>query len=242
MSGEVTSFEFQATGQFVRTVVRDGQPWFVGRDACDVIGISKYRDALAQLAADERASAAVDTLGGPQTMTVVSEAGLYALMLISRSPKVQQFRRWVTHEVLPAIRRTGRYEVAPRELTRLELIDLAREAEIGRLAAEARVAELAPAAEAYADLMEADGTYSMGAVANMVGIGRTILFATLRDRGVLQRDNRPYQRHAHHFKVVAQTYQAKGETRATYTTYVRPSGLDLIRRVTARPMQLVVSA
>ncbi|WP_373426951.1 Bro-N domain-containing protein [Microbacterium sp. SORGH_AS_0888] len=87
----------------------DGEPWFVAKDACDVLGISKYRDAVAQLAADERASTAVDTLGGRQRMAVVNEPGLYALMFISRSPKVRPFQRWVTHEVLPQIRRTGEF-------------------------------------------------------------------------------------------------------------------------------------
>ena len=92
-------------GQSVRHVVTD-QPVWIGRDVCEVVGISKYRDALAQLDDDERVSVIVDTPGGPQHMSAVTEAGIYSLMLISRSPKVKPFMRWLTHEVLPAIRKT----------------------------------------------------------------------------------------------------------------------------------------
>lgn len=112
---EIQPFNFPATGQQVRTVVLDGEPWFVAKDACDVVGITKHRDAVAQLDDDERASMTVDTPGGPQVMTVVNEPGVYALMMISRSPTVKPFRRWVAHEVLPSIRRTGSY-AAPGSL------------------------------------------------------------------------------------------------------------------------------
>jgi len=105
-------YTFPDTGQPVRTVALDGEPWWVAKDVCDVVGITKYRDAVAQLDDDERVSTVVDTPGGPQAMTVVSEPGIYTLMLISRSPQVKPFRRWLTHEVLPAIRRTGSYSVS----------------------------------------------------------------------------------------------------------------------------------
>jgi anti-repressor protein len=72
-----------------------GEPAWVGKDVCAVLGISKYRDAQAQLDTDERVSIAVDTPGGPQRMVGVLEAGLYALMIISRSPQAQSFRRWL---------------------------------------------------------------------------------------------------------------------------------------------------
>lgn len=156
-------FQFPATGQGVRTILRDGEPWFVAKDACDVIGISKYRDAVAQLDADERVSTAVDTPGGRQTMVLVNEPGLFALMLISRSSKVKPFRRWVTHDVLPAIRKTGQYvnvrEIPNRELARMviEEADRAdREAAL-RGRAESRVLELEPKAEAFEAIEGGDG-------------------------------------------------------------------------------------
>ncbi|MEV4907883.1 Bro-N domain-containing protein, partial [Streptomyces albidoflavus] len=106
-------FTFPETAQHVRSVMIDAEPWFVGKDAAEAVGISKYRDALARLDGDERVSMAVDTPGGAQQMTLVSEAGVYALMLISRSPKVRAFRRWLTHEVIPSLRRTGSYSIEP---------------------------------------------------------------------------------------------------------------------------------
>ena len=158
---------FRFDGADVRTVVIDGEPWFVARDACEVLGISKYRDAVAQLEADERASAAVDTLGGAQQMAVVNEAGVYALMLISRSPSARAFQRWLTHDVVPSIRKSGSY-TAPKSQ-----IDIIREqhASIGHLLAEvesktARVAELEPVAAHAETFRQADGLRTVGDVAN----------------------------------------------------------------------------
>lgn len=93
----------------VRTVTKDGEPWFVLKDVCRVLGISKYRDVTARLDPDERGSVRVDTLGGKQEMTIINESGLYMVILRSDKPEAKPFRKWVTSEVLPAIRRTGTY-------------------------------------------------------------------------------------------------------------------------------------
>lgn len=93
----------------VRTVMQDGEPWFVLKDVCDILGISKYRDTASRLDSDERGSVRVDTLGGKQDVVAVSESGLYSVILRSDKPQAKPFRRWVTHEVLPAIRKTGSY-------------------------------------------------------------------------------------------------------------------------------------
>lgn len=103
----LAQFKFPETAQDIRSFAANGENWFVNGDVCAAIGIKKPRDAFAQLDDDERASMAVDTPGGRQKMNVVTEAGLYALMLISRSEKVKPFRRWITHEVIPALRRDG---------------------------------------------------------------------------------------------------------------------------------------
>lgn len=88
----------------------DGAPLFVGRQVCDVLGLK--RQALYRLDDDEKGVRSTDTPGGTQEITVINEAGLYSLILRSRKPETKRFRRWVTHEVLPAIRKTGAY-VAP---------------------------------------------------------------------------------------------------------------------------------
>lgn len=114
---EILPFTFPVTGQPVRSLVLDGEPWFVAKDTCEVVGIAKYRDAVAQLDEDERVSMTVDTPGGPQQMVFVNEPGVWALMMISRSPQVKPFRRWLSHEVLPAIRKTGSYSVDAAQAT-----------------------------------------------------------------------------------------------------------------------------
>jgi len=103
-------FQFQ---EFPIRVVLDEQdnPLFVGKDVCKALRISKYRDAIAKLDADERVSMFVDTLGGTQKMTCVSESGLYSLIFISDKPEAKIFKRWVTHEVLPQIRQKGYYSL-----------------------------------------------------------------------------------------------------------------------------------
>ena len=93
----------------IRTVTKDGQPWFVAADVCRALEISNNRDALSRLDVDEKGVALTDTLGGKQEMQIVNEPGLYALVLGSRKPEAKQFKRWITHEVIQAIRKHGGY-------------------------------------------------------------------------------------------------------------------------------------
>ena len=96
----------------VRIVDRGGEPWFVAKDVCAVLEIAKVDSAIRSLDEDEKDAHCMSTLGGDQEMSIVSEAGLYSLVLRSRKPEAKAFKRWVTHEVLPSIRKTGAY-VAP---------------------------------------------------------------------------------------------------------------------------------
>ena len=105
---EVTVFNFNGQSQ-VRTVVRDGEPWFVAKDICDILELENSRQVVQTLDEDEKGVCSIYTLGGNQQMSVVSESGLYALVFKSRKPEAQAFRKWVTSEVLPAIRKTGQY-------------------------------------------------------------------------------------------------------------------------------------
>lgn len=102
---------FNYNGNEVRTIEKDGEPWWVLKDVCTVLGISKYRDTAARLDEDERESVRVDTLGGLQEMICVNESGLYSVILRSDKPEAKPFRKWVTSEVLPSIRKTGSYTV-----------------------------------------------------------------------------------------------------------------------------------
>lgn len=103
---------FRYQDREVRTVVIDGEPWFVGADVCSILGYSRVANALRMLDADDLDTQLVSGPDGLQRVSIINEPGLYSLILRSRKPEAKAFKRWVTHEVLPAIRRTGAYTVA----------------------------------------------------------------------------------------------------------------------------------
>lgn len=108
------AFGFQ--GRNVRTVHIHGLPWFAAKDVCEILGILNSRDALNRLRAEEKGVGNADTLGGSQQLALVNESGLYALIFRSRKPAAQDFRYWVTNEVLPALRKTGFYALGQEAL------------------------------------------------------------------------------------------------------------------------------
>ena len=105
----LTTFDFEDMP--VRSLRIDGEPWVMGKDACRCLGIIDHHQALERLADDEkRGGYPIPTPGGEQSATIINEPGLYRLIFSSTKPEAERFRRFVFHEVLPAIRRTGRYE------------------------------------------------------------------------------------------------------------------------------------
>ena len=105
MSANITPFSFE--GFAVRTIQIDGEPWFVAADVCDSLTVAT--EQTRRLDEDEKGLRTVQTLGGPQDMLIINESGLYSLILTSRKPKAKRFKKWVTSEVLPSIRKTGSY-------------------------------------------------------------------------------------------------------------------------------------
>jgi prophage antirepressor-like protein len=118
---EIQPFCFENT--VVRTILRGEEPWFVGKDVCSILELGNITEALRCLDEDERGSEILNTLGGSQEMTIISESGLYALIFKSRKPQAKTFRRWVTREVLPAIRKTGGYTLVPAKKEKLVTVD-----------------------------------------------------------------------------------------------------------------------
>ncbi len=157
------SFSFE--GAAVRTITRDGEPWFVAADVCQVLDHGNARQVVSRLDDDEKDVLIMDTLGGRQQMTVINEAGLYLLILLiltSRKPEAKAFKRWITAEVIPAIRKTGSYAV-PAAVSAIDLTDrktlraqllvsLQREDEL-----EEKVTELEPKAQALARMSAGTG-------------------------------------------------------------------------------------
>ena len=110
METDITPYVFQDNLVRLRQDEK-GDPWFVAKDVCKVLGIVNTSQAVFSLDDDEKGICNSDTLGGDQEMLIVSESGLYALIFKSRKPAAKTFRKWVTSEVLPAIRKTGMYQV-----------------------------------------------------------------------------------------------------------------------------------
>lgn len=108
------AFTFNASNQQVRTVMIDNEPYFVVKDVCAILDISNHIDALSRLDDDEKGRSVIPTQFGAKETNLVNESGLYHLIFQSRKPEAKAFRKWVTAEVLPTLRRTGRYEVKPR--------------------------------------------------------------------------------------------------------------------------------
>ena len=234
MSQELTQFVYG--DQQVRVVERDGMPWFVATDLARVL---EYRDSanlVRGLDEEDARTHIVSTSAGPREALVVSEGGLYTILVRARTERARPFRRWVTHEVLPQIRKTGEYTSQPQVPQSLPeaLRAYAREVE-AREAMEAYAKELEPKGEAYDAFLSGDGTYSIGNVAKMHGLSQNRLFALMRSAGVMiakgAMRNTPYQRYMHHFAVKAYDFtRTDGTVGTSYTTRVQPSGVDFLRR------------
>ena len=240
---DIVPFQFPATGQTVRTVVIDGEPWWVIADACAILGHSNPSMAAARLDPDDLSVAEViDSMGRTQRARVVNESGLYELIIRSDRPQAREFRRWITHEVIPAIRRTGSYSVepaAPRELSRREMAQYWLEAETRAEVAEAKVAELEPAAGAWQSLASAEGDWSVREAAYILnrdhGIvtGERRLFGKLREWRLIDGHDTPYAPHQRHVKLRPRTYtdQVTGEERpAKSQVRITADGIAYLRK------------
>ena len=108
MDNKLMTFENAAFGK-IRTLTIDGEPWFVAADVCRALEIGNPSMTVERLDDDEKGISTIDTLGGKQRMTIINEPGLYSLVLSSRKPEAKAFRRWITHEVIPTIRKYGGY-------------------------------------------------------------------------------------------------------------------------------------
>ena len=143
---------FAFEDDLVRTIVDDkGEPWFVAKDVCAILELGNITEALRPLDDDERGSVTLNTLGGNQDMLTVSESGLYSLIFRSRKPEAKRFKKWVTSEVLPSIRKTGAYLVPGLTAEKKAAIERLPEA-TKRSALNTGIKELANLAQVYEHL------------------------------------------------------------------------------------------
>lgn len=235
----------------VRTIVKDGEPWFVGKDVAEILGYAKARNAIARHVDDDKNDAPFQgVLGGTQTVTIINESGLYSLILGSKLPKARTFKRWVTSEVLPTIRKTGGYvandemfintylpnaDAQTRELFRLNLSTIRQ--------LNNKIEQDKPLVDFASHIQVSEDCISMNDMAklatkNGIKIGRTRLFNFLREKKVLGcRDghkNMPYQRYIDTqpwFQLKESSYIQNGEVRIGLTPMVTPKGQSGIIRM-----------
>lgn len=208
-----TPFMFE--GRHVRAGVdKDGSPWFVAQDACEVLDIGT--DQTRRLDADEKGLRSIQTPSGAQQMVVVNEPGLYALVFGSRKPEAKAFKRWIRHEVLPAIRKTGSYSLPiPAEMSRMQILEMAMESERERLALTAQLAAAAPAVDFVERYADSTGTKGFRQVAKLLQANENLFREFLIDEKIMYRLGGELTPHAQHidagrFCVKAGTAQNSG--------------------------------
>lgn len=241
MENEIKIFESEEFGK-VRTVVKDGEQWFVLADICKVLEISNSRMVAGRLDTEELMSVKL-TSGGPRReMTAVSESGLYAVILRSDKPQAKPFRKWVTSEILPTIRRTGGYVVNEdmfiknylpfldepyQGLFRLQMMAINKLNE--RIRHDQPLVEFANQVSNTENLIDMNAMAKLAIEENIL-IGRNRLFRWLRENEILMSDNLPYQKYIDrgYFAVKESVFETGSMTKTYQQTFVTGKGQQFI--------------
>lgn len=194
MNNNLMIFENPEFGA-VRSILIDGEPWFVAADVCKALELEKTNRALSRLDDDEKGAHSVSTPGGRQRMSIISESGLYSLILGSRKPEARAFKRWITHEVIPSIRKHGAYmtdslldaleahpEAVPEYLNRLRS-ENARNRELNR-----RLRLALPKAEYYDAFVDPADCTNIRTTAKELGVPEKQFTRYLEEKKYLFRD------------------------------------------------------
>ena len=190
----------------MRTVLKDGEPWFVAADVCRALEIGDTHKAVERLDDDEKGRSLIPTLGGEQELLIVNEPGLYTLVLGSRKPEARAFKRWITHEVIPAVRKHGGYLTPPTIAELLENPDMIVELALTlkaerekRLAAESDLRVARPKAAYFDDLVERNTLTGIRETAKELQWREKEFIHFLLEKGYVYRDQkqrlRPYAEH-----------------------------------------------
>ena len=207
-------------GKQVRIIEQDGDPWFVAKDACDILGLEQVSRALDRLDQDQRGLVKVthpQAQGKLIEMASVTESGLYELIIRSDKPEAKRFRKWITSDVLPAIRKRGGYLSPAVDFTNPDNIQVMLDA---WRADRDRLLAAKPAIESHAALMRSDKTMSITQCAKHFGVHpKTEVFPYLRERGYLTSKDLPSQ------AALDADILALVETRDRYTDAIYPQAV-----------------
>lgn len=238
-----TGLQVFTNAQFgrLRTIDRNGEPWFASKDVADILGYANGRDAIRKHVDEEdKGVANCDTLGGSQEISIINESGLYSLVFASKLPAAKQFKHWVTSEVLPTLRKHQVYatpEMAEKILqdpdTIIRILQEIKNEREKRIAAEEQIRLDAPKV-LFADCVsQADTDILVGELAkllkqNGMDIGQNRLYEKLRQEGFIMKNSTiPTQRAMEMglFRVIERSImQPNGTTRITQTTKVTGKG------------------
>jgi len=228
---ELVNFDFSGKG--VRVVTINGEPWWIARDVCDILDIGNITDTMNRLDSDEKLTSILPMSGQNREVYLINESGLYSLILRSNKPEAKVFRKWVTSVVLPEIRKTGSFnkQIDPKDITRKDLALMIVQAEEELEKANAIIKEQQPKVALAEKCLIATNLQSMLDVSKVLQIGRSKLFAFLRDEFILRKDNTPYQRfmEAGYFEVKLSSITMGEKVVNKTQTFVTPKGLDYIR-------------
>ena len=240
MGSDMQIFKNEQFGE-IRTVVIDGEPWFVAVDVCRALEIVNSRDALTRIDEDEKGVVLTDTPGGKQEVTTVNEPGLYSLVLGSRKPEAKVFKRWITHEVIPSIRKNGGYIAGQETMSDVELMARAlivaqnvieeKNRQISGLTAENLL--MKPKAEYFDDLVDRKLLTNFRDTAKEFHIGQKRFIAFLTDNGYAYRDAKgrilPHQKHVDAGLFEMKECRSERSRWAGMQTLITPRGRETFR-------------
>lgn len=239
---EMMIFENPEFGS-VRTVCINGEPWLIGKDVVDILGYSNGRDAISRHVDDEDKAAVVIHDGRQnRAQSVINESGFYSLVLSSKMPNSKRFKRWVTSEVLPTIRKTGGY-VANEDMFVEKYLPFADEPikQLFKLQCKVinqlndRIRRDEPKVKFADHVSDTTNVIDMNRMAKLcadhgIRIGRNRLFAWMRSRGILMMNNIPYQEFIDngYFRVKESVYECRSQMKTYQQTYVTGKGQQYI--------------
>lgn len=223
---ELQVFENQEFGS-VRTLTLNDEPWFVGKDVALALGYGKGK-SLANAVAnhvsdDDKGVTELMTPGGKQNLTIINESGLYSLIFGSKLESAQKFKRWVTSEVLPALRKTGQYQV--KELSGQELMAKALiEAQSVLAAKDKQIQEMKPKADYYDQILQSKSLVLISQIAKDYGLGAPTMNKKLHELGVQYKQGGQW--------LLYSKYQNKGYTHSRTINITRSDGRSDVRMQT----------
>lgn len=218
----------------IRIKTIDGEPWFVAKDVADKLGYAQTSNMMKRIDEEDSKSSILD--GMNMKSSLINESGLYSAIIGSKLDSAKRFKHWVTSDVLPSIRKNGGYIANQENMTPEQIVANALIVAQNIISQkDKQIEEMRPKADFFDAVADSKTAIPMDEVAKILGFkdfGRNNLFAFLRETGMLNKWNVPYQKYVDcgWFRVIEQKYTKNGEEHISIKTLVYQKGVDAIRR------------